>query len=117
MRTLHMLHELDATVGQLASTVRNGFKWADLGWGEQIELCVCTRDLARATETHDVKGRGSVASLWFGRFVDIPARYLQYEHEERSRVYDGLLASMRKAYGLEFGEESPVTIVVYRRIA
>lgn len=111
MRTLHMLHSLDANVGAVASTVRNGFKWADLGRYEAIALCVCTRD----PETHDVQGQGYVTDLWFGRFQDIPARLLRFEHEERSREYNGLLASMRKAYGRGFSERAPVTVVVYRR--
>jgi hypothetical protein len=107
-----MLHSLDAEVGANASTVRNGFKWADLADGEHIELCVCTRD----PETHDVQGEGVVWELWFGRFHDIPAMLLEYEHEERSRRYAGLFASMRKAYGEDFSEDSPVTVVVYRRV-
>jgi hypothetical protein len=107
-----MLHSLDAEVGNLASTVRNGFKWADLNDLEAIELCVCTRD----PETHDVQGIGKVERLWFGRFMDIPARELQYEHEIRSREYTGLLASMRHAYGDEFNITYPVTVIVYRRV-
>jgi len=110
-RTLHMLHTLDADVGSPASTVRNGFKWADAGLDEELELCVCTRD----PETHDVQGTGTVLETWFGRFCDIPARYLRFEHEIRSREYNGLLDSMRKAYGGEFSENSPVTVLVYRR--
>lgn len=113
MRTLHMLHSLDAEVGRLASTVRFGFKWADLDDGERIELCVCTRD----PETHRVEGVGIVQTLWFGRFLDVPARYLRFEHEVRSRQYDGLLDSMRMAYGIDFSEIDPVTVVVYRREA
>ena len=134
-----MLHSLDATVGRLASTVRKGFKWADLNHGEEIELCVCTKigearqvpcqhprdfggmeheyDVRSTPETHDVQGRGTVEGLWFGYFKDIPARVLQFEHEERSREYSGLLASMRHAYGPGFSESDPVTVVVYRRIS
>ena len=108
-----MLHSLDAEVNTLASTVRNGFKWADLHPDEIIELCVCTKD----PETHDVQGTGKVKALWFGYFKDIPARILRFEHEERSRSYRGLLASMRHAYGKGFSEDNPVTVVVYERIA
>ncbi len=119
MRTLHMLHSLDVEVEQMASTVRNGFKWADLESGEQIELCVCTRGEGMVdgtiSETHDVQGIGRVVDLWFGRFNSIPARVLQWEHEMRSREYTGLLASMRNAYGVDFDESSSVTVVVYYR--
>lgn len=112
MRTLHMLHTLDVAVTDTGSTVRNGFKWADLKKGEVIELCVCTRD----PETHDVQGKGKVDMLWFGYFRDIPAYLLQFEHEVRSRQYGGLYDSMRKAYGDSFGESSPVTVIVYTRV-
>lgn len=111
MRTLHMLHSLDAEVGKPASTVRLGTKWADLAYGEKIELCVCTRD----PDTHDVQGEGTVVSTWWGIFNNVPARFLVYEHEERSRRYDGLLASMQNAYGDAFDDNGIVTVVVYRR--
>ena len=113
MRTMHMLHSLDVEPSQNGSTVRKGFKWADLIEGELLELCVCTKD----PETHDVQGTGYVWELWFGRFEDIPARLLRWEHELRSREYNGLLASMRHAYGRDFSESDPVTVVLYRRIS
>lgn len=112
MRTMHMLHSLDVETGNFGSTVRNGFKWADVKFGEEIGLCVCTRD----PETHVVAGRGRIVTTWVGRFMDIPSRLLQYEHEVRSREYRGLRDSMRKAYGAEFSEEDYVTLVLYRRI-
>jgi hypothetical protein len=108
-----MLHTLDVAVGDDATTVRNGFKWADLEKGERIKLCVCTRE----PETHDVQGEGKVERLWFGRFHEIPAWYLQFEHELRSREYGGLYDSMRKAYGSSFGENSPVTVILYERVS
>lgn len=110
MRTMHMLHTLDVEVGRLGSTVRSGFKWADLKIGESIELCVCEPE-------HDIQGAGVVDRLWFGYFEDIPAKLLSYEHEVRSREYRGLLDSMRKAYGAQFGEHDPVTVVVYGRFS
>jgi hypothetical protein len=103
-----MLHTLDASVDQLASTVRKGFKWADLRYSDELELCVCEPE-------HNVQGHAWVQGLWFGRFFEIPARLLQYEHEVRSRTYDGLHDSMRKAYGDDFGADEPVTVIVYVR--
>ena len=120
MRTLHMLHSLDVAVTDTASTVRNGFKWADLEHGEEFELCVCTSKLppGEAPEgAHAVQGIGKTEKLWFGRFREIPAWYLQFEHELRSREYGGLYDSMRKAYGDRFSEGSPVTVVLYQRVA
>lgn len=115
MRTLHMLHTLDAAVGEETSTVRNGFKWADLGVDEEIELCVCSPN-EEGAHTHDVQGIGRVTGLWFGYFSDIPARFIANEHEVRSRNYFGLLASMRHAYGAVFTEHSTVTVVMYERV-
>lgn len=112
MRTLHMLHTLDVEVGEITSTVRNGFKWADLKQNEIIELCVCLP----TPNDHCIQGLGEVVDLWFGRFKDIPARLIANEHEFRSRTYDGLFASMQKAYGESFTSSAPVTVVVYKRI-
>ena len=112
MRTLHMLHTLDVEIGKIASTVRNGFKWADLKTGERLELCVCLP----TPQDHNIAGEGVVVNLWFGRFQDIPAKLIANEHEVRSRTYKGLLDSMKKAYGDSFHEFSPVTVVVYERV-
>lgn len=119
MRTLHMLHTLDVEVGEFTATVRNGFKWADLKTFEQIELCVCypTPCVCYPTpQDHLVVGVGEVTGLWFGRFKDIPARLIANEHEVMSRTYLGLRASMERAYGAGFSEDSPVTVVEYLRI-
>jgi hypothetical protein len=121
MRTLHNLHALDIKVGQVGSTVRLGGKWADLDTDDQFELCVCTKDPEApddvARQTHDVQGMGVVLDLWFGRFLDIPARLLKYEHEERSREYDGLQDSMVNAYGDAFDPTRAVVVIIYSRQA
>lgn len=105
-----MLHSLDIKPEQPASTVRKGFKWADLVQNEEVELCVCSRD----PENHKIAGHANIIDLWFGRFKDIPARLLRFEHEVRARDYNGLLDSMKKAYGKQFTEDEPVTIIVYQ---
>lgn len=116
MRTLHMLHSLDCAVGCLGSTVRKGNKWAD-AMGLTLELCVCTPYLEAGDETtdHEIQGHGIVTDIWSGLFKDVPARYLEHEHEVRSRQYSGLLDSMRKAYGPEFSETDQVVILIYFR--
>jgi hypothetical protein len=113
MRTLHMLHSLDCEVGQNGTTVRRGDKWAGMQPGDHIELCVCTRD----PESHDVQGEAMVLGAWEGVFRDVPAWAIEHEHEVRSRMYSGLLASMHKAYGPEFSENERVTVLLYRRAA
>ena len=62
-----------------------------------------------------IQGTGAVYDTWVGRFFDIPARLLQWEHEERSRSYLGLRDSMGKAYPDAFAENSYVTLVMYKR--
>src|SRR5258708_20229372 len=117
MRVLHMLHSLDVEPGNSGSTVRKGPKWSD-AMGQDLALCVCTH---RQTDTYacpeeDIQGHGKVFGVWYGKFVDIPARYLQIEHVVRSRQYIGLLDSMRKAYGDSFSEQDEVTVLLYNRI-
>jgi hypothetical protein len=111
MRTLHMLHTLDTPTGHQGSTVRNGMKWAD-ALGQNIELCVCLPTPA----DHKIEGHAVVTGVWDGKFADIPARLIEREHEERSRTYSGLLASMRHAYGPEFGENNQVVVLTYSRV-
>jgi len=79
--------------------------------GEYFDLCVCTRE----PETHDVQGVGQTEDIWVGKFREIPAYLLQFEHEKRSREYGGLYLSMRKAYPLDFNEASFVTVPMYTR--
>lgn len=164
LRVLHMLHELESDPGDMSTSVRLGFKWAEAGEGQGLFLCVCSApcedpDLCgrvffeRAVEyqeLHDgfaagreqvfrlplpdtedgkqdltfalwvcanceLRGTGAIFDTWVGRFFDIPARLLQYEHEERSRSYLGLRESMGKAYPDAFAENSYVTIILYKR--
>lgn len=112
MKTMHMLHPLEIAKGDIGTTVRLGFKWADVRVSEMVELCVCTKE----PETHDVQGHGKVESLWVGRFRDIPAWLISFEHLRSAREYWGLYDSMLNAYGKEFGESSFVTVVMYRRV-
>lgn len=116
VRTLHMLHSLDCGVGEQGSTVRKGNKWAD-AMGLTLELCVCTPYLEAGDETvdHEIQGHGIVTDIWSGLFKDVPARYLEFEHEIRSRQYSGLLESMRKAYGPDFDGGEQVVILTYYR--
>lgn len=119
-----MLHSLDVEPGDLGSTVRKGLKWAETE-GVSLVLCVCSdrcRDAylcdnpaAPSCSVCDRQGRAVVVACWYGAMRDVPARLIECEHEERSRQYSGLLASMRKAYGPEFSEDETVTVLVYRR--
>ena len=131
-RIMHMLHTLDAKVGEEASTVRLGIKWATVEYGDRLALCVCTDrcegmvggqidpvecGVAGSCKNCTICGEGSVEDVWVGRFQDIPARVLRNAHEVRSREYYGLLDSMTKAYGDAFDDDEGklVTVVEYYR--
>jgi len=161
LRVLHSQHPLQSDPADVSSTVRLGFKWAEIPVGQGLFLCTCAKkcldpehcgrtffdqvivqvgehpghkvDIAMpwsdGTGSGDlvvfevwccpnceVVGTGSTMDVWVGRFYDIPARLLQYEHETRSRSYAGLRKSMGKAYPDEFTEGSFVTLVLYRRV-
>jgi len=105
---MHMLHACEINVGELGSTVRKGTKWADRRG--PIELCVCTRE----PENHTIVGAGVIQYVWVGQFGEMPARLLAMEHELSSRIYTGLLESMRRAYP-GFAETELITVVVYKR--
>lgn len=108
---LDNLHKIDIEPGQIGVTVRRGNKWrARVSKGQRINL----------QETIDGKstivGMGEVQSFWWGWFNEIPARLVEFEHEERSRLYSGLLDSMRHAYE-GFDEYEEVTVFSYVRLA
>lgn len=111
---LHMLHSLDAEPGNPASTVRLGDKWSyATAIDKKLKLCVCEaqcldpdkcgKDVDNTScDNCTIEGEGQVTSTWTGKFYNIPARLIEYEHEVRSRSYSGLLASMKFAYGEKF---------------
>lgn len=108
MRTLHMLHSLDIAPGDFGSTVRLGDKWAN-ALNEHIELCVCVPNC-------HVAGHGRVIEVYQCKFIDVPARLIQFEHELESRLYSGLYDSMKRAYDDKFDHMSDVTVLVYKRL-
>lgn len=121
-----MLHSLGREPGELSSTVRLGRKWAGARTGTPLILCVC-KDRCLNNEicddppnpscaNCDRQGTGEVSDAWIGRFFEVPAKLIEFEHEERSRTYSGLKASMTKAYGDLFTGMSPVVVLLYRRI-
>lgn len=124
IKVLHMLHSLDTDPGMVGTTVRRGIKWKG-SVGDTLILCVCS-DRCLTTECSDPdgeicdncdrQGEGIVHEEWFGRFINVPAKAVEYEHEESSRMYSGLLSSMERAYGPGFTEESVVTILSYERL-
>lgn len=114
---LMAIHPFDTKPGDLGVTVRRGSKWHDIvdeyGIGTTCELVQTTTE----DREHGITvGHGSLLSAQVMKFKDIPASFIQYEHEESSRLYDGLLASMRRAYGVGFAQTDEVSVVVYRRI-
>lgn len=81
--------------------------WPDSSGPVVFDLWCCRVCEAVAT--------GAVYDTWVGRFYDIPARLLSYEHEARRRNYNGLRRSLGERFPDEFSEASYVTVVLYRR--
>lgn len=108
---LDNLHKIDIEPGQIGVTVRRGHEWrARVSKGQSINL----------QETIDGKstivGMGKVQSFWWGAFIEIPARLVEFSHKERCRTYSGLLAVMRQVYET-FDEYEEVTAFSYVRLA
>ena len=120
-RILHSLHEVEVDPGMVGSTVRKGMKWANALPGTKLDLCECASSCYAKDHVEErdciVVGVGEVTDQWFGTFKDIPARLIENEHEKLSRLYSGLLHSMKRAYGKEFSENSSVTIITYKRLS
>jgi hypothetical protein len=112
MKTLHSLHAVEVVPGEVGVTLRLGEKWFKTKDGETIELCECSAD----NTTHTVVGHAEIVGRWYGMFTYLPARLIEKEHEISSRMYSGLLKSMRRAYGQDFNEESNCTALSYKRI-
>lgn len=130
---LDNLHTVDIGVGETGVTVRLGAKWWDrlLSYlsADQVPQVETSGKLSfseekapeiRLQETiegvSEIVGSGEVREAMMCRFRDIPARLLEIEHEEESRTYSGLLASMERAYGDDFSEDSRVTVFTYVRV-
>lgn len=111
MNTLHSLHAVATPIGARGTTVRRGTKWhRAVKRGDWLVLCECGPD-----GDHDLVGTAIVIDTHLDAFYHITARALRDEHETRSRGYNGLLASMRRAYGNSFDESSMCTVLDYRR--
>jgi len=113
---LDNLHKIDTKVGEKGVTIRLGIKWYNrVRKGDIIDL---QETIVGDTDTiQTIAGEGKITGKVYTTFKDIPARYVEKEHEEKSRVYSGLFESMKKAYGDEFDENSLVTVLFYERIS
>ena len=115
-------HDFDVEVGSVGVTLRKGFKWATAPRGEELELWECS--IAHegdcparigGRETCTLQGVGTVEGRWVGTLKSLPAKVIELEHEPSSRVYSGLLASLRRAYGPLMPEGEYFTALFYRR--
>jgi hypothetical protein len=113
---LDNLHKIDTKVGETGTTIRKGTKWYDrVQVMDVIDLqeTIYRDHGARLGST--IVGEAVITGKLYLHFEDVPAKYIENEHEESSRVYSGLLASMRRAYGDDFSEKSLVTVLIYER--
>lgn len=113
MKQLKAIHPFDIVVGGTYVTVRRGWKWADETTnGEEIELI--RQDPNDRTQEKKVGSATITIRKVLETFHSISARDIEFEHEADSRLYSGLLASMRNAYGNDFMQDEPVCLIFYR---
>lgn len=115
--TLHSIHPYDSMVGAMATTVRRGEKWFNEG-DRELDLCHCQQQGSYQGEpliVHEVVGTARIINRVLMQFRHLTDRMVADEHEESSRTVAGLLESMRRAYGDEFGEDEFVTVLRYWR--
>lgn len=110
---LDNLHTIDIGVGETGVTVRLGDKWFNRLNGYDGEIAL--QETLEGVST--IVGRGVVLDVYRCAFRDIPARFVENEHEEASRSYSGLVSSMQRAYGESFSPDSEVTVFQYERVA
>lgn len=113
---LKAIHPFDVELGEEYCTVRRGDSWVtETQVGDELDL-VLQNPEDRTQE--QVVGRGVITRrILIDQFNLIEARHIEREHEASSRMFSGLLASMRAAYGKNFMADEPVTIVFYRVLA
>lgn len=75
-------------------TVRRGQKYAD-AVGQTFELCECWGD------DHAIVGSARVNRAEIMELDDIPAVVIETHYNEGCRLYSGLLAALRTAYGAD----------------
>jgi hypothetical protein len=118
METLHNRHQLDIGHGGLGVTVRRGLKWFErVKPGDILAVCYCRPYLSNTSGelVHSIAYQARLLSIWTGTFMNLPARWIENEHEWAARMYSGLLESMQRVYE-DFEESEIVTALLYRRL-
>ena len=91
----------------LNTTVRRGYKWANLNLGETVQLCTNgvpnEKDFVTAT----------IVSLSVRTFSTIIGQDIEAEHDPDCRTYEGLKEAMIRAYGEDFKTSDPCVIIDY----
>ncbi len=109
MQTIHFLDKNQPEVGQEATTCRKGLKWYNgVNVDDEVNL-VLDPDGTNL-------GRAVIAKLWFGWFRQVPAIFLEIEHDLTCRTYSGLFAGMQAAYD-GFKDTDLATVIQYKRLS
>jgi len=122
-------HDFETGVGMIGATVRLGSKWSKQPVGTIVDLWQCDRPHAGDCPAPaggdavgpDVgcvrRGQAQIVGHWCGELIDLPTGVLALEHETASRTWDGLVASLRRAYGDLVAASAKVTALLYLRIS
>ncbi len=109
MQSIHFLDKNQPDVGQEATTCRKGLRWYNqVNVDDEVNLVL---DPGGA-----VFGRAVVTRLWFGWFRQVPAIFLESEHDPACRTYTGLFARMQAAYD-GFKDTDLATVIQYKRLS
>jgi len=110
MQSIHFLDKNQPEVGGEATTCRKGLRWYNqVNVDDEVNLV-----LDGAEIPNHIIGRAVVTRLWFGWFRQVPALFLEIEHDPTCRTYSGLFAGMKAAYD-GFKDTDLVTVIQYRR--
>lgn len=99
-------------LGKVNTTVRLGDKWLNaVKVGDELEVYETGRETV-------VIGRAVVENVsYFDHFGGVPINVLRLEHDPECHSYEGLVKAMVRAYGPEFNENNPVTVVFFSMYA
>lgn len=113
IKLVNLKHDFEVGVGDIGVTLRRGVKWAGRPVGTKLQL---VRHEDPEGKVEQEQGEGVIVGHWVGHLRDLPAVIIEKEHEATSRLYTGLLNSLRRAYGT-ISESEYFTALFYKRTA
>lgn len=111
-RVLHFIQKPSFEIGKTYTSIRKGQKWADLTFGQTIDLCYCP-DI---DVEHTIIGAGFVLEIWIGQYKDILARHIEKSPIQENVTYSSLFKHLERVYGSMFASDI-VTVITYKKVS